>query len=166
LKNLSQLLSYLHLISKLTLEIPSKTVELQTIFLQVTTSLNELLPVLNWFEQLPHKSVPNADWLGCKTALAEIFTNSVRHAHRDMPPDMPICLEASLSDSAIEIKVFDFGAGFNLSEKLSTAAEIDVMALGGRGLYLIDQIADLFTYNKTTDGRNCMRIVKYYVSIS
>jgi serine/threonine-protein kinase RsbW len=140
--------------------------EFQTIFLQVTTSLNELLPVLNWFEQLQHTSVPNADWLRCKTALAEIFTNSVRHAHRDMPPEMPVFLEASLTDSAIEIKVFDFGAGFNLSEKLLTEEEIDIMALGGRGLDLIDQIADVFTYDKTTDGRNCMRIVKYYVPIS
>jgi serine/threonine-protein kinase RsbW len=140
--------------------------EFQTIFLQVTTSLDELLPVLNWFELLPHSSVSNADWLRCKTALAEIFTNSVRHAHRDMPPETPICLEASLTDSAIEIEVYDFGAGFNLSEKLSTLEKVDVMALGGRGLYLIDQIADVFTYDKTPDGRNCMRIVKYYVPIS
>jgi len=138
----------------------------QTIFLQVTTSLSDLVPVLNWFEQLPHTSVPNADWLRCKTALAEVFTNSVRHAHRDMPPETPISLEASLTDSSIDIKVFDFGAGFDLSEKLSKLDEVDVMALGGRGLDLISQMVDVFTYDKTSDGRNCMKIVRYYVPIS
>ncbi len=138
----------------------------QTIFLQVTTSLSDLVPVLNWFEQLPHTSVPNADWLRCKTALAEIFTNSVRHAHRDMPSETPISLEANLTDSSIEIKVFDFGVGFTLSEKLSKLDEVDVTALGGRGLDLISQMVDVFTYDKTSDGRNCMKIVRYYVPIS
>ena len=138
----------------------------QTIFLQVTTSLSDLVPVLNWFEQLPHTSVPNADWLRCKTALAEVFTNSVRHAHRDMPSETPISLEASLTDSSIDIKVFDFGAGFDLSEKLSKLDEVDITALGGRGLDLISQMMDVFTYDKTSDGRNCMKIVRYYVPIS
>lgn len=138
----------------------------QTIFLQVTTSLSDLVPVLDWFEQLLHTSVPNADWLRCKTALAEIFTNSVRHAHRDMPSETAISLEATLTDSSIEIKVFDFGSGFSLSEKLSKLEEVDVLALGGRGLDLISQMVDVFTYDKTTDGRNCMKIVKYYAPIS
>ncbi|TYQ25237.1 anti-sigma regulatory factor [Pseudanabaena sp. UWO311] len=138
----------------------------QTIFLQVTTSLSDLVHVLNWFEQLPHTSVPNADWLRCKTALAEVFTNSVRHAHRDMSSETPISLEASLTDSYIEIKVFDFGTGFDLSEKLSKIDEVDVMALGGRGLDLISQMVDVFTYDKISDGRSCMKIVRYYVPIS
>jgi serine/threonine-protein kinase RsbW len=138
----------------------------QTIFLQVTTSLSDLVPVLNWFEQLPHTSVPNADWLRCKTALAEVFTNSVRHAHKNMSSDTPISLEASLTDSSIEIKVFDFGTGFDLAEKLSKLDEVDVMALGGRGLDLISQMVDVFTYDKTSDGRNCMKIVRHYVPIS
>lgn len=143
-----------------------RTAVSQTIFLQVTTSLNDLVHVLNWFEQLSHTSVPTADWLRCKTALAEVFTNSVRHAHKDMPSETPISLDANLTDSSIEIKVFDFGADFDLSEKLSKLDEVDVNALGGRGLSLISQMMDVFTYDKTADGRNCMRIVKYYVLIS
>jgi serine/threonine-protein kinase RsbW len=143
-----------------------RTAVTQTIFLQVTTSLCDLVPVLNWFEKLPHTSVPNADWLRCKTALAEVFTNSVRHAHRDLSSETPISLEASLTDSSIEIKVFDFGTGFDLSEKLSKIDEVDVMALGGRGLDLISQMVDVFTYDKISDGRNCMKIVRYYVPIS
>ena len=112
----------------------------QSFSLQVTTNLSDLVSVLNWFEQIPHTSVPNADWLRCKTSLAEIFTNSVRHAHRSMPSQTPINLEVNLSENRIEIKVFDFGAGFDLSEKLSKLDEVDVNALGGRGLDLISQM--------------------------
>jgi len=138
----------------------------QSFFLQVTTNLSDLVSVLNWFEQIPHTSVPNADWLRCKTSLAEVFTNSVRHAHRDMPSQTPINLETNLNENLIEIKVFDFGAGFDLSAKLSKLDEVDVNALGGRGLNLISQMMDVFTYDKTSDGRNCMKIIKYYVPLS
>ncbi|PZO38036.1 MAG: anti-sigma regulatory factor [Pseudanabaena frigida] len=137
----------------------------QTILLQVNTDLNELTNVLNWFEKLPHHSVPNPDWLRCKTAFAEVFTNAVRHAHRNMPTETPISLEATLSRDTIEIKVFDYGSGFDLSEKLSNLDDVDVNALGGRGLDLISQMVDVFTYTKTSDGRNCMLIGKNYISV-
>lgn len=137
----------------------------QTILLQVSSNLSELINVLTWFEKLSHSSVPNADWLRCKTALAEIFTNAVRHAHRDMPTEIPIDLEATLAKNMIEIKVFDYGSGFDLSEKLSTLDDVDINALGGRGLDLINQMVDVFTYTKTLDGRNCMLISKSYISV-
>ena len=137
----------------------------QTIFLQVTNNLNELINVLTWFDRLPHDSVPKSDWLYCKTSLAEIFTNAVRHAHKNMPVETPISIEASLSNNTIEIKVFDYGDGFDLSDKLSTLDDIDIYALGGRGLYLISQMVDVFSSTKTSDGRNCMLIIKNYISI-
>lgn len=142
----------------------------QKILLQVTTNLNDLTQVLNWFEQLDHSYVLNIDWLHCKTALAELFTNAVRHAHRDLPLETPISLEASLTEDTIEIKIFDHGLGFDISEKLAKADadtstdidEIDFLALGGRGLDLINQMVDDFTYEKTEDGRNCAQIKKNY----
>lgn len=137
----------------------------QTISLQVNTNLNELTQVINWFEELSHASVPSGDWLRCKTALAEIFTNAVRHAHKDLPPETPISLEANLSKNTIEIKVFDYGPGFDLSDKLSQLGDIDINALGGRGLDLISQMVDIFTYTKTWDGRNCMQISRNYTPI-
>ena len=137
----------------------------QIILLQVTTDLNELANVLNWFESLDHSAVSNADWLRCKTALAEVFTNAVRHAHRDMPSDTPINLEATLSSSAIEVKVFDYGPSFDLTEKISILEDIDINALGGRGLDLISQMVDIFTYTKTPDERNCMLIRRNYISV-
>ena len=137
----------------------------QTILLRVNTDLNELTRVLNWFESLDHSTVPNPDWLRCKTALAEIFTNAVRHAHLNMPATTPISLEATLSSNVIEIKVLDYGSGFDLSKKLSTLDDIDIHALGGRGLNLISQMVDVFTYTKTSDGRNCMLISRNYIAV-
>ncbi|MEE3719303.1 ATP-binding protein [Tumidithrix elongata RA019] len=76
----------------------------QTISLEVSTNLNELAKVLAWFEQLNHDAMPMEVWLRCKTALAEVFTNAVRHAHKNMPTETPIYLESTLSENSLEIK--------------------------------------------------------------
>ncbi|ELS33913.1 MULTISPECIES: ATP-binding protein [Pseudanabaena] len=136
----------------------------QPISLQVTTNLNELVQVLNWFDNIDHGSVPNIDWLMCKTALAEIFTNAVRHAHKNLPPETPITLEASLTEETIEIKVFDYGEVFDLATKLEKMVEADINATGGRGLHLINQVVDSFTCHQTADGRNYIQIRKKYLS--
>jgi serine/threonine-protein kinase RsbW len=139
----------------------------QTISLQVNTDLNELAKVLDWFEYMSHDAMPKSDWLRCKTALAEVFTNAVRHAHKNMPQETPIDLEATLTENTLEIKVFDFGTGFDLSDKLSDLDDVDINALGGRGLDLINQIVDVFRYERASSGdRNCLRMIKYYVPIA
>ncbi|AFY72466.1 anti-sigma regulatory factor (Ser/Thr protein kinase) [Synechococcus sp. PCC 7502] len=134
----------------------------QTIALQVNTDLSELAAVLNWFEELDHTNMPKNDWLYCKTALAEVFTNAVRHAHKGMPKNTPILLEAVLEDHSLEMKVFDYGAGFALSDKLANLDDVDINALGGRGLDLIHQIVDVFRYDHLPDGRNCLLMIKRF----
>ena len=138
----------------------------QTIALQVNTDLNELTTVLDWFEQIHDETMPKRDWLGLKTALAEVFTNAVRHAHKDMPKETPINLEATLTENTLEVKVFDFGIGFDLSSKLSNLDNVDINALGGRGLDLIHQIVDVFSYERVEGDRNCMLIIKHYSPIA
>jgi len=138
----------------------------QTISLRVDTDLNELTKVLDWYEELNHNAVPKSDWLRCKTAIAEVFTNAVRHAHKNMPQETPIDLEATLTENTLEIKVFDFGTGFDLSDKLSDFDDVDINALGGRGLDLINQIVDMFSYERVEGDRNCMLIIKHYSPIS
>ena len=138
----------------------------QTISLRVNTDLNELAKVLDWYEELKHDAIPKSDWLRCKTALAEVFTNAVRHAHKNMPQETPIDLEATLTENTLEIKVFDFGTGFDLSDKLSDLDDVDINALGGRGLDLINQIVDVFRYEHASGDRNCMLIIKHYSPVS
>lgn len=139
----------------------------QTISLRVSTDLNELAKVLDWFEYLSHDAMSKMDWLRCKTALAEAFTNAVRHAHKNMPQEMPIDLEATLTENTLEVKVFDFGTGFDLSDKLSDLDDVDINALGGRGLDLINQIVDVFRYERESSGdRNCLLMIKYYCPVA
>jgi len=49
------------------------------ISLQVNTDMNSLTKVLDWFEQLQDLSLPNEVWFQFQLALAEGFTNAVRH---------------------------------------------------------------------------------------
>jgi anti-sigma regulatory factor (Ser/Thr protein kinase) len=134
--------------------------------LQVKTDLNDLIEVLTWFNQLHQDSIPKVDWLMCQTALAEAFTNAVRHAHKDRPPETPINLEAVLSSNSIEIRIWDYGSPFDLEYEVSILPdEVDQTAIGGRGLYLLKQIADKLSYTRYLD-RNCLLLVKKYTPVA
>jgi serine/threonine-protein kinase RsbW len=137
----------------------------KTIQLQVKTDLNELAEVLAWFNQLHHDTIPKIDWLKCQTALAEAFTNVVRHAHWNLPHETPINLESSLGSDYLEFKIWDRGAEFDLEYEVSILPnEVEETATGGRGLYLLKEIADRLNYTRTGD-RNCLLLVKNYSPI-
>ncbi len=138
----------------------------KTIQLQVKTDLNELVEVLAWFNQLYQDSIPKIDWLKCQTALAEAFTNVVRHAHKDLPLETPIVLEAALFSDYLEIRILDYGPQFDLEYKVSILpSEVDETATGGRGLYLLKQIADGIRYTRNGD-RNCLFLVKKFSPVA
>ncbi len=138
----------------------------KTIQLQVKTDLNELVEVLAWFNQLHQDSIPKIDWLKCQTALAEAFTNAVRHAHKNLPHETPINLEASLTSDYLEIRIWDYGPQFDLEYEISSLPdEVEETATGGRGLYLLREIADYLSYTRTGD-RNCLLLVKHYSPIN
>jgi len=129
----------------------------------VRTDLNLLAQVLDWFEQFKHPTLPHAVWLQCQLALAEGFTNAVRHAHRGKPLEVPIEIEVSTRSQAIEIRIWDQGSGFDLEHSLSTVpAFMDVLAEGGRGLKIIEKTSDVFSYTRTADHRNCLLIIRNY----
>jgi serine/threonine-protein kinase RsbW len=138
----------------------------KTIQLQVKTDLNELVEVLSWFNQLDRDSMPKIDWLKCQTALAEAFTNVVRHAHKNLPHATPINLEASLGSDYLEIRIWDYGPQFDFEYEVSILPdEVEETATGGRGLYLLKEIADRLSYTRTGD-RNCLLLVKHYSPIN
>jgi serine/threonine-protein kinase RsbW len=139
---------------------------IQTIQLQVKTDLNELVEVLAWFNQLHQDYIPKIDWLKCQTALAEAFTNVVRHAHKNLPYETAIKLEASLASDYLEFKIWDYGAQYDLDHEISILPdEVEETAIGGRGLYLLKEIADRLSYTRTGD-RNCLLLVKNYSPIT
>jgi serine/threonine-protein kinase RsbW len=131
--------------------------------LQVNSDLNELDPVLSWFAQLHQSPIPTSVWLRCQLALAEGFTNAVRHAHQGKPPDTAIDIEVTLFPEHLEIRVWDCGAPFDLEKKIRELSDqVDMTCGGGRGLKLMRDISDSLTYRRTDDNRNCLLMVKRY----
>jgi serine/threonine-protein kinase RsbW len=131
--------------------------------LQVSTDLNALVDVLSWFDQFQNSLLPYDVWLQCQLAVAEGFTNAVRHAHRDMPEATPVDLEVEIRDDLFNIRIWDHGPGFDLEGYFKTLTlPIDENAEGGRGLSLINQIADSLSYTRADDNRNCLHIAKHF----
>ncbi len=133
-------------------------------FLQVNTDLDALNHVLGWFDQFNNPPVPSQEWwLQCQLALAEGFTNAVRHAHRGRSLDLLIDLEAQIFDDRLELRIWDQGDPFDLKQRLHAMPEsLDTEAEGGRGLRLMERISDDLSYTRTDDSRNCLLLVKKF----
>ena len=97
----------------------------QQISLQVKTDVNALTLVLEWFEQLKDLSLPNQVWYQFQLALAEGFTNAVRHAHKNMPVETPVKLEITVFNGRLELKVWDCGPRFDFDAKLKEIIAAD-----------------------------------------
>ncbi len=97
----------------------------QHISLQVNTDLNALTTVLEWFEQLKDLSLPNEVWWKFQLALAEGFTNAVRHAHKNLPLETPVQLEIIVFNGRLELKVWDCGPYFDFDAKLKETLAAD-----------------------------------------
>lgn len=133
----------------------------QHIALQVGSDLESLEVVLLWFDQLRHPSIAEVTWLQCRIALAEGFTNAVRHAHGQRPRDTPIELRADRFDDRLEMRIWDQGRVFDLLAYIARLPrQIPIGAEGGRGLRLLQDIADRLSYGRDGD-RNCLTIVKW-----
>ncbi len=131
--------------------------------IRVKSALTELGQLLSWFNQLNQSMIPSTVWVQCQTALAEGFTNAVRHAHKNKSVETPIDVEVTIQEGFLEIRVWDYGAIFDLAQKLEATSKIvDQISIGGRGLVLLNRISDRLSYDRTADQRNCLLIVKKY----
>ncbi len=59
----------------------------------------------------------------CQIALAEGFTNAVRHAHRALPKLTPIEVSFALWSDYLEIRICDRGEPFDLRARLQVALQ-------------------------------------------
>jgi serine/threonine-protein kinase RsbW len=139
---------------------------LKKINIVVPTELKALDRVLSEFDNLYLDIVPKRDWLKCRIALAEGFTNAVRHAHKDLPADTPIKIEAVLTPPAIKLTIWDYGNPFDLEAWIDRHLKYrQNLSEGARGILLLTKIADSLSYRHTEDGRNCLLMVKYIVKL-
>lgn len=148
--------------------------------LTVHSHLEELTAVQQWFRSLVSQLAVKTPWINeqfdqLNLALAEGFTNAVRHAHADLPPATPIEIELVLQSAQIEICIFDQGKPFDPNSL--TEPQPGVLREGGYGWFLLRRLADQVTYDRTLVvpcderpfgersrkmpvHRNCLRIVK------
>lgn len=134
------------------------------IFLKVNTDLTASPQVLSWFEQMNQPPIADKQiWWQCQTLMMEGFTNIVEHAHRNLPIETPIEIEAVRLNEYIEIRIWSKGEPFDLEQQLRQISEFeDNEQERGRGLKIMSAIADKLSYEPTIDNRWCLFISKSY----
>ncbi|HEY9849652.1 MAG TPA: anti-sigma regulatory factor [Leptolyngbyaceae cyanobacterium] len=136
---------------------------IQESILKTSTTLNALSEVLLWFEGLHRSAIAKKIWLRCQLALAEAFTNAVRHAHKNQSSEVPIEIKVTILKDRLEIRIWDYGQPFDLEKKLKEMpSNEDNDTGGGRGLQLMKSLVDRLSYTRQEDGRNCLLMVKHY----
>lgn len=143
---------------------------LQQAHLRVNSDLDVLNQVLKWFEQFWVKYLAKRIWpenqlYRLQLALAEGFTNAVRHAHQGLPPETPIDLEIVLWEDRLEIRIWDGGKPFD-PNTLEEPKPGELREGGGYGWFLLRRLADRVIYERYADSRNCLLIVKQLLGSS
>lgn len=135
-------------------------------YFTVKSDLKALDQVLDRFNQIEQDLIPKKDWLQCQLALAEGFTNAVRHAHKNLSTDVPIKIGLICCEGSMEIRIWDYGPPFDLEVYIKTISERkNNLSVGGRGIPILQKIADRLSYFRTDDNRNCLLIVKNFAPV-
>ncbi len=123
--------------------------------LSVSSHLEELSTVQKWFQALYNDLAAeypslNRQFDKLNLALAEGFTNAVRHAHAELPSSTPIEVElwvqlGKSNANIIEIHILDQGPPFD-PESLNEP-EPGSLREGGYGWFLLRRLADQVTYD-------------------
>ena len=159
----SQLVNRLQQLKNLTPDLVATDKYLQTSKLQVESKLEALEEVLTWFDALKIKAIGDRTWFELQTIVGEAFDNVVSHAHQDLPEDTLIELELIILSQSIVFKIWDYGAEFDLeARRLKLPEAIDPEAESGRGIFLLEELADYFSYTRLPNGRNRLLIIKAY----
>ncbi|MBO9998032.1 MAG: anti-sigma regulatory factor [Cyanobacteria bacterium SID2] len=129
--------------------------------LRVQSDLSVLTQIQRWFEDFCCQQKPLSVWSEdrrycLKLAIAEGFSNAVRHAHRGRPLDTPIDLALLLYDDRLEIRIWDYGEPFD-PETLEEPKP-GTLRQGGYGWFLLRRLSDRVVYERCRDNRNCLII--------
>ncbi|MBR8830268.1 MAG: hypothetical protein N5P05_003360 [Chroococcopsis gigantea SAG 12.99] len=135
--------------------------------LRVTTDLNALVPVLQWFEKTTEFLLPETVIWQCKVALAEGFTNTVIYAHENLAATTPIEIDLTIDRRSLMIRIWNYGKPFDLEAKLKEIQENILDPLeheSFRGLLFMQAFTDELRYVRLEDDRNCLVMSKVYNS--
>ncbi len=79
--------------------------------------------------------------------LSEAVSNAISHGNRENP-EKKVFINIKISSSEITASVQDEGQGFNPEATKDPLAEKHLLDPGGRGLFLLNEIADTVTYSE------------------
>jgi serine/threonine-protein kinase RsbW len=134
--------------------------------LTVKSDLKLQNQVQQWFEKFSLQYLAQGGWSESQLyrlnlALAEGFTNAVRHAHKTLPPETNIEIELSLWEDRLEMRIWDYGNPFNPDH--IPEPKPGTLQDHGYGWFLIRRVADKVVYERPCENRNCLLIVKYLI---
>lgn len=133
---------------------------------ETQTYLEALEGVLSWFASFHDLPISREVGMQCQLGLIEGFTNVVRHAHKNLPPETPINIEITVMDDRLSIKIWDHGPGFDFQSMLERKLQTTTSdSTGGRGLVIMYRVADTLEYIQVADQRNCLHIQKYFEDV-
>lgn len=97
-----------------------------------------------------------------EVAVDEACTNAIEHAYRDVKVKPPIQIDVFADDERLVIDVIDSGSGFDFKqERLPKFPDHWFHGnVRGAGLYLISECMDEVSYERMSDNRNRMRLIK------
>jgi len=132
--------------------------------LVVASRLDVVSQVQHWFQETCRSLDADLYWIKdhidrLNLALTEGFTNAVRHAHAELPPETTIDIDLALSSQQVEIRIWDYGQPFNPDQLQEP--EPGTLLNSGYGWFLLRRLADRVTYQRVTGERNCLSIIKY-----
>ncbi|MGB3297153.1 MAG: anti-sigma regulatory factor [Phormidesmis sp.] len=119
-------------------------------YLSVSSHLEELSTVQQWFQTRISLAAEESPWINeqfdqLNLALAEGFTNAVRHAHSDLPSSTPIEIELIVQPKQVEIRIFDQGDPFDPNSLREPKP--GSLREGGYGWFLLRRLADQVSYD-------------------
>lgn len=128
--------------------------------LHVPSDLKFLAIVENWLlGSLQAELGESIDWSKhsnrLRLVLVEAYSNVVRHAHRDKP-NLPVLMRLELQDRDIQLEIWDYGRGYDLSTYLPP--EPQNLQEHGYGWLILNRLMDKVEYRLQINGRNCLKL--------
>ncbi len=128
--------------------------------LHVPSDLRFLSIVENWLlGSLQAEIGESIDWAThsnrLRLVLVEAYSNVVRHAHKNQP-NLPVLMRLELRGRDIQIEIWDYGEGYDLSTYLPPNPQ-DLQE-HGYGWLILNRLMDKVEYRLQINGRNCLKL--------
>jgi anti-sigma regulatory factor (Ser/Thr protein kinase) len=135
-------------------------VELESISDELANVRDFCSEVMDSFWNLDGQALDNKDesHTSLELAMNEAVANVSEHGYSNQP-NQPITCVATRFNDRVQFEVLHDGKGFVPPEE---TPQIDMPLEGGMGLFLIEQCVDEVTYCRTDEGRQCIRLVKFF----